>query len=1213
MRSAIVTDIHANIQAWQAVLKDIDKMGCSQILCLGDVIGYGPNPAEVMESAYARLNGCILGNHDAVIAGRLDKELFNDNAKTIIEWTERQLSSDAVAYFSDMPLVMECDDFLCAHAELASPGRFNYIYEASDAVASFEAVTQPLMFVGHTHLPCYFELDPQSDLRKKPGQDFIVTPGSRFLVNAGSVGDPRDGRVAASYVIYDHDLRKVIFRQVPFDIQGFRRNLLAAGLPTTPFFLRVADGQMQETQTLKDMIVSDKAVKDNRPGIARIGSQAQPQAGRKLNFAASSTSSRYMVAKEQQEAIAAASSKTGLYIGAGVVGVAALAIGGMMIANSGKPAVPAIAPSAAISTSAAATQSPKASLSSATVAGLADGGKLLRSQVEYSQLKTKSSGIPNVIDIKAGTRDIVIRELAKDAKVFSEPSGNGATIKLPEGLSFVSDVRLVFWHDGSNYSSSPEILLNQNGGKSVPLKLDDPEKKTHQGTFFALSELTEGVRLGMGSVSTLSHHRSSKKMPDYLAQYFEEDSRGDIQLNIQIPQEGLASPVLKLVLQSQLKEVIDERNGTTFPILGSPQDFYDKQVMIYNVDLSKLSSGSTVLTIKGKNKPRLVSATLGSRLPQAQSDWRFGEVKIPVDGTANRTGSALESSSGVEFLLPSYDWPSKGFTFDLVVKIDSTESGSALFSWCIELNKQLTAGFRINSDSRGLILEAPGQKSAALPLNKGTWQRVVFSWNPAKKKAVLCVNGTSQMLELNEIPKVPAGPLVIGAFRDDNQKSAPALKGALHRAWILEEALSPELAIALSASCPSAELLNSGLSRDDIPSVYPPEDIISLFSLAAASGKEAKVVAGWYPIQPSGIASWKKLVGEDSVAMAAKAAAKAEAQAKTEHLARQKILLEKLATLAGPLEALMEGRSDTALAALKSLPDSTLFKAEMIKLVTEEKLAVHALMKTLLLGRIQSLSLVGDTKLDFKPIKYEPKTMTWTGKKMNGTKEGPSVDVCYSKLASSEIEERIKKLKLSPECKTLLLLRSGLTEAAKTEAEAAGSNLAGLLIELAGGKIETLLSKADYKLDGVDASSQYIGKANAETSEFVIWIVAENIAKADRLLAVTDTQGSPRFFLDQNDARLVIIENSAPSTNENKIAEKSLIKIRYKDNQMSFADLCGEGQATGASGLPESLKGADLKLGQGFTVDQLLGFNTVPDEASEKKIEAYLKKKWKLP
>ncbi|MEN9361853.1 MAG: hypothetical protein RL095_3388 [Verrucomicrobiota bacterium] len=1211
MRSAIVTDIHANIQAWEAVLKDIDKMGCSQILCLGDVVGYGPNPAEVMESAYGRLNGCILGNHDAVIAGRLDKELFNDNAKMIIEWTQKQLSDDASAYFADMPLVMEGDDFLCAHAELATPGRFNYIYDSPDAVASFQAVTQPLMFVGHTHLPCYFELDQDSNLRKKPGQDFTITPGSRFLVNAGSVGDPRDGRVAASYVIYDHDLRKVIFRQVPFDIQGFRRNLLASGLPTTPFFLRVADGQMQETQTLKDMIVSDKAVKDNSRGVARIGSQGQQSGGRKLNFAASSTTSRYQAAKEQQEALAAASSKKGLYIGAGVVGVAALAIGGMML-SGGKPAVqpPAGATGAPAGASPATSSAPVAVQSLPSVLGLADGGKLLRRQIEMSQTRTKGSGVPVVIDLKAGTRDILVRELAKDAEKFSEPSGAGQITKLPDGLTFGADVRLVFWHDGSNYSSSPEIQLSQNGGKSAQLKLDDAEKKTHMGFFFALSELTEGVPLGLGSVSELDHERSTRKFPAYIAQFFEAKGGSDIQLKIQIPKEGLASPVLKLLMQSQLREVIDNRSGGALAQLREPISLYDRQLLVYDFDLSSLKPGTTSLTLKGRNKPRLVSACLGSRLPAAKSDWRFGEADIAVEGKAVRNGSSLSSDSGVCFRIEKYDLPPKGFTFDLVVRIDDCVSGSALFSLCSETNKQLVAGFRIGSDSRGVFLEAPGQKSAALPLRKGKWQRIVFSWDPAGRKAWLCSQGEAQSLQIDSIPNIPSGPLAIGAFRDSNQKSAPALKGALHRARILEAPLSPAQALALSKACPVDALLDSGLSYAEIQGVHPPDDLAPSFTLAASGGPEAQVVEGWAAVQPSGVASWKKQVEEIRSSLAAEAAAKAAALAEQERQARLKALQEQTVKLNAPLEALVDGRSDSALAALKSLPDSIPFRAECLKLVAEEKLAVHALMKTMSLGRPVTLSLNGDVKLEFKPFRYEPKTLTWTGKKMNGTKEVTTMDLPYSRLAPVEIEERLKKVKATQACKTLLLLRAGLASAAATEA--AGNDFATTLLSFGpDAVVEKVIAQADFKLDETDANGQNVGKTHAETGEFILWMVAENVEGGSRILSVRDGM-TPRFFLDHIEGRLVVVEGGAYRPFENKIASKSLIKVRYKSNQMILADLCGEGQASGASGLPDALKGNDLVLGRGFKIHQLLGLKVVPDEVTQKKIEAFLKKKWKL-
>ncbi|MCM8526826.1 MAG: metallophosphatase family protein, partial [Lentisphaeraceae bacterium] len=216
MRYGIVSDVHANIQAWKAVLRDMKKEGVDSILCLGDVIGYGPNPAEVLDSCYQHVDYFILGNHDAVIGNRLDSSLFNDNAKYLIEWTREQLNDAAADFFADMPLRMEGDGFICAHGELAVPGRFNYIYEAEDAIESFTANQSPLMFVGHTHFPAKFRYDLNTNLvHKDECIDGLLKPHERYLVNAGSVGDPRDGSTAASYCIYEADTGYLKFKQVP--------------------------------------------------------------------------------------------------------------------------------------------------------------------------------------------------------------------------------------------------------------------------------------------------------------------------------------------------------------------------------------------------------------------------------------------------------------------------------------------------------------------------------------------------------------------------------------------------------------------------------------------------------------------------------------------------------------------------------------------------------------------------------------------------------------------------------------------------------------------------------------------------------------------------------------------------------------------------------------------------------------------------------------
>jgi predicted phosphodiesterase len=254
VRYGIVSDVHANIQAWNAVLKDMRRQGVDVILCLGDVIGYGPNPAEVLESCYNNCDHFILGNHDAVIGNRLDSDLFNDNAKFLIEWTRTQLSDAAEGFFAEMPLKMSGEGFCCAHGELALPGRFNYIYEAQDATESFNSNESPLMFVGHTHFPAKFSLNPQSpQINTLDATNGILNPHERYLINVGSVGDPRDGQTTASYCIFDQDKNHLSFRKVPFDVEAFRTSLLKVQLPIKPFFLQVFDGNNSETQTIKDM------------------------------------------------------------------------------------------------------------------------------------------------------------------------------------------------------------------------------------------------------------------------------------------------------------------------------------------------------------------------------------------------------------------------------------------------------------------------------------------------------------------------------------------------------------------------------------------------------------------------------------------------------------------------------------------------------------------------------------------------------------------------------------------------------------------------------------------------------------------------------------------------------------------------------------------------------------------------------------------------
>ncbi len=239
MRYAIVSDIHANLQAWNAVLQDIHCSRIDRIICLGDIVGYGPRPASVLQSVHSHAHSMILGNHDAVVAGKLDIKFFNPRAAERIVWTKENLAPKAVDILGKLPLQLTGDNFRCAHGEFSDPAAFKYIFDPPDAQASWETVTEPLLFVGHTHNPGIFLLGHSGIPRYTEPQNFEQEPGKRYIVNVGSVGQPRDDDPRSCYCIYDTSRNSVFWRRVPFDIEAYRTELAAAGFePDCEAFLQ---------------------------------------------------------------------------------------------------------------------------------------------------------------------------------------------------------------------------------------------------------------------------------------------------------------------------------------------------------------------------------------------------------------------------------------------------------------------------------------------------------------------------------------------------------------------------------------------------------------------------------------------------------------------------------------------------------------------------------------------------------------------------------------------------------------------------------------------------------------------------------------------------------------------------------------------------------------------------------------------------------------
>lgn len=275
MRYAIFSDIHGNLQAWNAIRQDMADLQADVLVCLGDVVGYGPLPEEVLTAIREVTPNFVLGNHDAAAVGLLDASLFNAHAESVINWTSDQLSQSSKDFLLDTPLAIEEEDLFFVHAEITEPGLFGYIETADDAKANFANSSHFVTFIGHTHHPLLFDLDEAGQVHSLGDQDVRLAAGHRYIVNVGSVGEPRNpDDIRARYVIYDSDTCEVYFRRVEFDPEAYRRDLAATSLEMTPYFLKVVDHQVALEAEAERALMMDMQAPASLPHYA---TQARPK------------------------------------------------------------------------------------------------------------------------------------------------------------------------------------------------------------------------------------------------------------------------------------------------------------------------------------------------------------------------------------------------------------------------------------------------------------------------------------------------------------------------------------------------------------------------------------------------------------------------------------------------------------------------------------------------------------------------------------------------------------------------------------------------------------------------------------------------------------------------------------------------------------------------------------------------------------------------
>jgi diadenosine tetraphosphatase ApaH/serine/threonine PP2A family protein phosphatase len=237
MRLALLTDIHGNREAFEAVLADLSARQVDRIAVLGDVVGYGPDPAWCVGRVMDLVGQgalCVQGNHDRAIGTR--SESMSAIAKAAIDWTRPQLTAEQVAFLAALPVSQGLGDVLLVHASANDPSGWIYVTSERSAMPSFRVCPAQVIFCGHVHVPALFTCDLRGTVRGHQipmARPVPLLRSRRWLAVVGSVGQPRDGVAQAGYALFDTVSQEVTFRRVAYDCAATAAKVRAAGLPET--------------------------------------------------------------------------------------------------------------------------------------------------------------------------------------------------------------------------------------------------------------------------------------------------------------------------------------------------------------------------------------------------------------------------------------------------------------------------------------------------------------------------------------------------------------------------------------------------------------------------------------------------------------------------------------------------------------------------------------------------------------------------------------------------------------------------------------------------------------------------------------------------------------------------------------------------------------------------------------------------------------------
>ncbi len=230
MKIAILSDIHANLEALTAVLRSIARRGCDRVICLGDIVGYGPDPNACVVMVQERADWVVQGNHDRAAIGLLDLADFNDHARQAITWTAEELSQDAKVFLRGLPPVCQVEGSLCVHACPYEPLEWDYILAVSQAFLQFRHFDEQVCFIGHSHVPVSFRWDG-NQMSRSSQWPVQMDREARYIINVGSVGQPRDGNPQAAFGIWQPKKRLFELCRVAYDVHAVQEKMRRLPLP----------------------------------------------------------------------------------------------------------------------------------------------------------------------------------------------------------------------------------------------------------------------------------------------------------------------------------------------------------------------------------------------------------------------------------------------------------------------------------------------------------------------------------------------------------------------------------------------------------------------------------------------------------------------------------------------------------------------------------------------------------------------------------------------------------------------------------------------------------------------------------------------------------------------------------------------------------------------------------------------------------------------